>query len=118
QVEVTVAELPAGEFVAGGRIHLHVDGEEVVAGMRPMLGDVVDEHLGVEALAQQPAVVVGKTYNDGLDLALGDEIAKRFDRKQAAWAGSVLTHLDSESIDKAPSVLPRHLRTHVACNPC
>jgi hypothetical protein len=69
-VHVAVAELPVGEGVARHRLHLHVDGEEIVAGVAARACDLVHEHLGVEALAHEAAVVVGEARDHGLDLAL------------------------------------------------
>jgi hypothetical protein len=42
------------------------------------LGDLVHEHLGVEALAHEPAVVVGEARDHGLDLLRGHHRAQRF----------------------------------------
>ena len=53
QVEVAVAEFPVGIAVAGDRLHLHVDGEQVVAGMGADRVGVIEEEPGVEALAEQ-----------------------------------------------------------------
>ena len=36
--------------------------------MRAVLGDAVDKHLGVVALAHQTPVVIGEPDNDGVDL--------------------------------------------------
>ena len=74
EVEVAVAELPVGEFIAGDRIHLHVHGEQVIAGVRAVVDHAVDEHLGIEPLAEEPAVVVGEADDDRFDLALLDEL--------------------------------------------
>ena len=76
EVEVAVAELPVGELVAGHRLHLHVDGEQIVAGMRAMLGDVFHEEFGVEALAEEPSVMVGEADHHGLDLARARELCE------------------------------------------
>ena len=60
---------PSSRTVARDRLHLHVDREEIVAGVRAVRRSLVDEQLGVEPLAHQPAVVVGEADDDGLDSA-------------------------------------------------
>ena len=67
QHEVAVAVLPARDRVAGDRIHLHVEREQVVAALDPVLGDVLEEELAVHALAHQPALHVGERDDDGVD---------------------------------------------------
>ena len=84
QVDVAVAELPVGELVARHRLHLHVDGEQVVAGVAAVRRDLVEEHLGVEALAHQAAVVVGEAGEHGLDLALRHHALQLLQRQHAA----------------------------------
>jgi len=83
-VEVAVAELPVGEGVTRHRLHLHVDGEEVIAGMAARLGDLLHEHLGVEALAHQPAVVVGEARDHGFDLARSHHCTQCFGGEHAS----------------------------------
>ncbi len=52
--EVAVALLPARDLVAGNRIHLHVQREQVVAALDRVLGlDLLDEELAVEPLSEQ-----------------------------------------------------------------
>ncbi len=76
EVEVAVAEFPAGVLVPGDGLHLHVDGQQVVAGMRSVLHRVVDEEGRVEALAQQTAVPVGEGGQHRVDLAGADQGAE------------------------------------------
>ena len=68
-VEVAVAQLPVGVGVPGDRLHLHVDGQQVVAAVGPVVGDLLDEMVGVESLAVDPAVVVGERHHHGVDVA-------------------------------------------------
>src|SRR5207302_138180 len=75
-MKIAVAQLPIGKAIARDRSHLHVDGQQVVAGMGTVAADLLDEHLGVEALAQQPPVVVGEADDHGLDLVLRDQSAQ------------------------------------------
>ena len=74
EVDVAVALLPAGELVAGDGLHLHVGGQQVVAPVRAGGGDLVEEQPGVVALADEPAVVIGETDDDRVDVASGDEV--------------------------------------------
>jgi hypothetical protein len=64
--EVAVALLPARHLVARHRLHLDVVGQQVVAGMGLVVGGL-DEILGMEALADQPALHVRKCGDDGVD---------------------------------------------------
>ena len=81
EVEVAVAKLPIGELVPRHRIHFHVNGEEIVAGVRALLGDVLHEHLGVEALAHQAPVVIGEADDHRLDLSLACELGELVERQ-------------------------------------
>ena len=72
EVDVAVPAGPVAEAVALDRFHLHVDGEEVVAGVGAA-GGVVEEESGVETLAHQPAVEIGEGDDDGVDRAVGHQ---------------------------------------------
>jgi hypothetical protein len=67
-MEVAVAQLPIGELVAGNRLHLHVDREQVVTAMGPAGGGDLYEEAGVEPLPHEPSVVVREADDDGIDL--------------------------------------------------
>ena len=74
QHEVAIALFPAGRLVAGHRLHLDVDAEQIVAAMRLLIA-AVGEELGVEALADETALQVdhGGDYRvnrSGLHLCL------------------------------------------------
>ena len=71
---------PAPTTQAGRGIHVDVDREEVVARLRAMRGDVVDEVLRVEALALQPAVHVDDREHDGVDRTRGNRVPEVVDR--------------------------------------
>ena len=70
--EVAVAALPARDLVAGHGIHLHLEGEQVVAPLDAVLGAVLEEVLGMHALAEQPALHVGERDDDRVDRAALD----------------------------------------------
>jgi len=74
EVEVAVAEFPVGEAVAGDGLHFGVGGEEVVAGVGAMGGDVIEEEGGVEAFAHESAVVIGEGGDDGFNGTGVDEL--------------------------------------------
>ena len=67
--EVAVAVLPVGHLVAGDRLHLHVEREQVVAALDPVLDHLVEEVLDLDPLAEQPALHVGEGGDDGVDRA-------------------------------------------------
>ncbi len=71
--EVAVALVPVGGLVAGHRLHVDVVGEQVVAAVGLLVG-AVEEVLGLEALADQPSLHVGKASHDRVDLAGADRL--------------------------------------------
>ena len=76
QVEVAVAEFPTGVVVSGDGFHLHVDRQQVVAGMGSVADRVVEEEGGVDALAEQTAIAVGERGQHRVDLAGADQGAE------------------------------------------
>ena len=69
---VAVAGLPVHEREALGRVHLHVRAEEVRAEVGAVVDDAVEERLGLDALAHEPALHVGDRDDDRVDPALAD----------------------------------------------
>ncbi|MEI2700770.1 MAG: hypothetical protein V9E83_00010 [Baekduia sp.] len=69
QLEVAVAAIPGSERVAADRVHLDIDRQQVVAGLRSVLGDRVQEVADVHALALEAALHVCHPDQDGVDLA-------------------------------------------------
>ena len=73
--EVPVALFPTRDLVAGNRVHLHVQREQVVAALDLVAGShLLEEELAVEPLPEQPPLHVGERDDDrvdrtGLDLA-------------------------------------------------
>ena len=57
---VAVAGLPARHRVAVDGVHVDVDGQQVVAALGAVRGDVVDEQPGRDPFAGQPALHVGE----------------------------------------------------------
>src|SRR6185436_940958 len=47
---------------------------------------LVDEHAGVEALAEQTAIVIGEAGDDRLDLVARNEVRQLVGRQQALWS--------------------------------
>ena len=52
--------------------------------MRAVVGDLLEEDLGVEALAHEAAVVVGEADEHGLDLALRHQRLAALEREHAS----------------------------------
>ena len=67
EMKVTVAEFPVGEFVAGSGLHFHIGGEEIIADVCAIVGDGLEEEIGVESLAHQPPVGIGEGGDHGVD---------------------------------------------------
>ncbi len=68
QREVTVAALPGGRLVARHRLHIDVKRQQIIAGMRLLMGAVAEEGR-VKALAREPPLEIGEAGDDGVDLA-------------------------------------------------
>ena len=64
---VAVAALPRADGVAVDGVHVDVDGQQVVAALGAVLEHGVEEELGVDPLALQPALHVGEGDDDGVD---------------------------------------------------
>ena len=64
--EIAIAAAPVGRLVAGHRLHVDVVGQQVVAAMR-LVDGALEEELGLEALADQPSLHVGKGHEHGVD---------------------------------------------------
>ena len=69
---VAVAAVPRGRGVAADGVHVDVDGEQVVAALGGVRQHLVEEVVGVGALAREPALHVGHGEHDGVDGAGGD----------------------------------------------
>jgi len=89
-LEVAVALRPGGHGVALDRVHLHVDGQQVVARLGAVPGHLVEEVGAGEALALQPALHVDQAEQDGVDLAGGDGRAQLLERQVGHRRDTVL----------------------------
>ena len=72
--DVAVAVVPVGESVARQRLHVDVDGEEVVACLDAVLEHVVEEERSRHPLAHRTALHVGERHHDGVDVTVGDPL--------------------------------------------
>jgi hypothetical protein len=72
ELEVAVAALPRADGVAVHGVHVDVDGQQVVAALGAVLEHGVEEELGVDPLALQPALHVGERDHDGVDGPIPD----------------------------------------------
>ena len=70
-MHVAVTAVPVRILVTRNRLHLHVYGEEIVAGVGPAR-DVAKEEGSVEPFAQQTSVEVWERQNHGVDRASFD----------------------------------------------
>lgn len=71
--EVAVAPVPGGHGVSVDRVHLGVDGEEVVAALGAVVQDLVEEEACGEPLALEAPLHVGERQDDSVDLTTRDE---------------------------------------------
>jgi hypothetical protein len=74
--EVAVAALPARDLVARNGVHLHLEREQVVAALDPVLDGVVEEELRLQALSEQATLHVREGDDDRVDRAALDLAAQ------------------------------------------
>ena len=78
---VAVAGLPRRERVALDGVHLDVNGEQIVAAFGAVSRDLFAEQSRRDALADEAALHVGKSDDDGVDLPRIDEAFELSDRQ-------------------------------------
>ena len=99
-VEVPVPQIPAGVGVARHRLHLHVDCEQVVASVGPVLEDLVEEMACGEALPVDPPVVVGEAGHHRVDFVGGDQRLQLVDADQSPQFAHSACSLPSVSVQE------------------
>ena len=81
-LEVAIAALPRGHRVAVDRVHLDIDGQQVVAGLRTVLEHGVEEMRRGEPFALQTALHVGQREDDRIDALVLHRVAQLIDRER------------------------------------
>ncbi len=82
--EVAVPRVPARIGVAGQRLHLHVDREQVQARMQALGAEhLLEEEVGQDALAHEPALEVGELAEHRVDLAGVRQLGELLDGEHA-----------------------------------
>ena len=102
-LEVAVAALPRRHRVAVDRVHLDVDGEQVVAGLGAVLERPRRGSGRGQPLALQAALHVREREQDGVDRAVAHRAAQLVQ-------GSCLRSSDSASVDRVELLLGRRRR--------
>ncbi len=91
--EVAIAVLPIRHLVAGERLHVHIERQQVVAALHAVAGHLVEEVLDLDPLAEKPPLHVGEGGDDRVDRALLARLAELVEREHAAgpagstWSG-------------------------------
>ena len=88
---VAVPGLPARHRVAIDGVHVHVDGQEVVAALSAVRGNLLDEQPRRDPFAGQPALHVGEGDDDRVDLTGGHQSFQLTRRQQPAPASPAVT---------------------------
>ena len=81
--EVAVAGVPRRHRVALDRVHVDVDGEQVVAALGAVLGDLLEEVVRHQPLALQPALHVAEAEQHRVHGAVGHGLAQFVERHRA-----------------------------------
>src|SRR4051794_7407930 len=84
--EIAVAVLPVRHLIAGERLHIHVEGEEVVAALHAVSRHLIEEILDLDPLAEQPPLHVGECSDDRVDRPVLAGLAQVVEREHAASA--------------------------------
>src|SRR4029077_3780775 len=78
ELEVAVAAFPRGELVTRYGIHLHVEGEQIVAPLRPVsVLDLLEEEVAMEALAEQAPLHIRERHDHGVDRLIAAQLVER-----------------------------------------
>ena len=83
--KVPIPALPRRHLVTVDGIHLDVDGEQVVAPLGAVLSNLLQEVLGGQTLALQPALHIAHREQHGVDFASMDLLAKVLEGQR--WFG-------------------------------
>jgi len=76
--EIAETLFPVGQLEPVERVHLDVEGEQVVAAVGALLGEVLPEEvLGRHAFADEPAEHVGEHHENGVYLTAPDPRSQR-----------------------------------------
>jgi hypothetical protein len=86
-VEVTVAKFPIGILEPCHRLHLHVDRQEIVTTVSPVLDDIRDEERRIDSLPMKPAVVIRECHDDRIDVIRSDQGIQALDIQHPAFQG-------------------------------
>ncbi len=78
-MEVAITPLPVRVLVALDDFHLHVDGQEVVAGMRAVIECVSQKELSVKTLPHQTTQMIGECDDDRVNLVTLDALSQFFE---------------------------------------
>ena len=68
QVKIAVATVPVRKLVTLDWLHVHVDRQQIVAGMGAVCQARFQEEASVETFAEEPSIVIGETHDDGVYL--------------------------------------------------
>ena len=70
--EIAEAGFPIRELESVHRVHLDVDGEQIIAAVRAVLGDALQIELAGEAFADEATEDIRERDDDGIDFAFFD----------------------------------------------
>ena len=84
---VVVTLFPGREFVAGDRVVLDIDGEQIVAAFCAVFDGILDEETGRHSLPDESTLDVGERDDDRVDVATLHEGAEFGDRQKSSLLG-------------------------------
>ncbi len=87
-MEITVAFFPIGVLVAFDYLHLHIDGQQVIAGMHPVGCNTFHKEFCRHALSHKPAIQVRENNQNCRQLTAGS-LSTQFIKCEHAFHCSV-----------------------------
>ena len=104
--EVAVALFPVRELIARHRLHVHIVGEQIVAGMG-FLVRAVDEEARLESLAHEPTKLIREAHQHGVQAAVRNAALELIERDQPLHVCLLPGH---RRITAHPVVMPSRAR--------
>ena len=112
EFEIAETRFPIGDLEAFQRVHLEVDGEQIIAAVRAVLGNRIQEQLGAKAFAHEAAKRVGDGDDYGVNLSGANLLRELFERYVMNLMSEIMAHTITLHLLDAPGRVHRFRRKH------